>query len=131
MSEIVADRALSDQLAAAASAFVPPPEVVALGVAPAIRVWRGLVASGDQFFAHPEAVAALRARLPDTLAVEMESAAIAQICHEHGVPFAVARVISDPADHTAAVDFARFLSVACGPYALRAHSCHRHSFAVR
>jgi adenosylhomocysteine nucleosidase len=47
----------------------------------------------------------------------MEGAAVAQVCHEHGVPFAVARVISDTADHGAAVDFARFLSEACGPYA--------------
>jgi len=115
--ELVADRVLSDALASAAAAFTPNAEIVALGVAPAIRVWRGLVASGDQFFASPDAVAALRELLPDVLAVEMEGAAIAQVCHEHAIPFAVARVISDAADHGAAVDFNRFLRVACGPYA--------------
>jgi hypothetical protein len=31
--------------------------------------------------------------------------------------FAIARVISDTADHAAAIDFARFLTTACGPYA--------------
>jgi len=51
------------------------------------------------------------------LAVEMEGAAVAQVCHEHGIPFAVARVISDTADHAAPVDFSRFLRDACGPYA--------------
>jgi adenosylhomocysteine nucleosidase len=117
VSELAADRALSDRLAAAAGSFAPPAEVVALGVAARVRAWRGLVASGDQFFASPAAVTALRDALPEVLAVEMEGAAIAQVCHEHGVPFAVARVISDTADHGAALDFGRFLRVACGPYA--------------
>ncbi|MEJ7601230.1 MAG: 5'-methylthioadenosine/adenosylhomocysteine nucleosidase [Kofleriaceae bacterium] len=116
ISELVADRALADRLEAAARGFVAPPELVALGVSTP-RVWRGLVASGDQFFASTEAVAELRARLPATLAVEMEGAAVAQVCHEHGIPFAIARVISDTADHAAAVEFTRFLTVACGPYA--------------
>ncbi len=116
IAELVADRALSDRLAATAARFVVPPEIVALGIT-APRVWRGLVASGDQFFASAEAVAALRALLPETLAVEMEGAAVAQVCHEHGVPFAIARVVSDTADHGAAGDFARFLRDACGPYA--------------
>jgi adenosylhomocysteine nucleosidase len=92
--------------------LVVPPAWIA-----APRIWRGLVGSGDQFFASAEAVAALRAMLPDILAVEMEGAAVAQVCHEHGVPFAIARVISDTADHTAAIDFTRFLREACGPYA--------------
>lgn len=116
VTELVADSALSDRLEAAARAFVAPPDVVALGIVHP-RVHRGLVASGDQFFSSTAAVAELRERLPGTLAVEMEGAAVAQVCHEHGVPFAIARVISDTADHGAAVDFARFLATACGPYA--------------
>ncbi len=116
LSELAADPELSDRLAAAAAAFQPPPSVVALGIA-APRVWRGLVASGDQFFSSVAAVVALRELLPSALAVEMEGAAVAQVCYEHGVPFAVARVISDTADHAAALDFARFLADACGPYA--------------
>ncbi len=116
VSEILADPALSDRLARAAAGFVPPPAVRALGISE-VRVWRGLVASGDQFFADVRAVDALRSLLPEVLAVEMEGAAVAQVCHEHGVPFAIARVISDAADHGAAVDFARFLHVACGAYA--------------
>lgn len=116
VSELPADAALSERLAAAAARFDPPPSVRALGIT-SPRVWRGLVASGDQFFSSVAAVSALRALLPSALAVEMEGAAVAQVCHEHGVPFAVARVISDTADHGAAVDFARFLSEACGPYA--------------
>jgi adenosylhomocysteine nucleosidase len=115
-AELTADPALSDRLAAAAAAFQPPPAVIALGITQP-RLWRGLIASGDQFFSSPDAVAALRQLLPGALAVEMEGAAVAQVCHEHGVPFAVARVISDTADHAAAIDFVRFLREATGPYA--------------
>ena len=32
---------------------------------------------------------------PDAVAVDMESAAIAQVCHMKGVPFVAIRVISD------------------------------------
>ncbi len=116
ISELAADPVLSERLAAAAARFVPPPDVVALGIT-APRVWRGLVASGDQFFGSAEASNALRAMLPAALAVEMEGAAVAQVCYEHGVPFAIARVISDTANHAAAIDFSRFLHAACGPYA--------------
>lgn len=116
IAELPADAALSNKLAAAAARFAPPPEVVALGITKP-RVWRGLVASGDQFFGSIDASNALRAVLPSVLAVEMEGAAVAQVCYEHGVPFAIARVISDTANHAAAVDFSRFLRDACGPYA--------------
>jgi adenosylhomocysteine nucleosidase len=81
------------------------------------RVRLGLVVSGDQFFASGEAIAGLRARLPEALAVEMEGAAMAQVCHELGVPFAVVRTISDAGDDHAARDFARFLAGVCGVYA--------------
>ncbi|MGE0546255.1 MAG: 5'-methylthioadenosine/adenosylhomocysteine nucleosidase [Kofleriaceae bacterium] len=116
VTELIADPVLADRLARAAEQFAAPPQLAPLGITrPA--VWRGLVASGDQFFSSSEMTTALRDRLPAVLAVEMEGAAVAQVCHEHGVPFAIARVISDSADHTAAVDFARFLRDACGPYA--------------
>jgi adenosylhomocysteine nucleosidase len=116
VTEMHADPALSERLAAAAARFVPPPEVTALGIATP-RVWRGLVASGDQFVGSAEASDALRAALPGLLAVEMEGAAVAQVCCEHGVPFAIGRIISDTANHAAAIDFSRFLATACGPYA--------------
>jgi len=41
--------------------------------------------------------------------VEMEGAAVAQICHEYGVPCAVLRTVSDRADGGAPVDFKAFL----------------------
>lgn len=74
------------------------------------RVYRGLIVSGDRFVADPARTAALRAALPEALCTEMEGAAVAQICYEMGgVPFSVVRVISDQADHAAAVDFQKFI----------------------
>ena len=74
------------------------------------RVWRGLIASGDQFLADPRRAAELRQVLPGLLCAEMEGAAVAQVCHEMGgIPAAIIRVISDQADHSAAVDFLRFV----------------------
>jgi adenosylhomocysteine nucleosidase len=74
------------------------------------RVFRGLVASGDQFLADPKKAAELREALPGLLCAEMEGAAVAQVCHEMGgIPNAIIRVISDQADHSAAVDFLRFV----------------------
>ena len=106
VTEFPADPILSEKLATAADRLVGNK-----------RVWRGLIASGDQFFASVEATIALRARVPAALAVEMEGAAVAQVCYEHGVRFGIARVISDTANHGAAIDFAKFLTEACGPYA--------------
>ena len=51
------------------------------------------------------------------LAVEMEGAAVAQTCHDYGVPFAAVRTISDCADDSAAVDFAEFVRNVASRYA--------------
>lgn len=81
-------------------------------------VHRGLVISGDQFLSSAQACAALRAQLPHALAVEMEGAAVAQVCHDFGLPFSVIRTISDRADDSAHLDFPRFLEAVASPYAV-------------
>ena len=86
----------------------------AASVAP--KVHRGVIALGCKFFASAAALAELKARLPDVLAVEMEGAAVAQVAFEHA-PFAVARTISDTAYDAAPEDFARFVATKPGPYA--------------
>jgi adenosylhomocysteine nucleosidase len=70
---------------------------------------RGLVVSGDRFVATSAESRALQSALPEALAVEMEGAAIAQVCHDYGVPFAAVRTISDRADDEAHGDFVRFI----------------------
>ncbi|AMD49546.1 S-adenosylhomocysteine nucleosidase [Bordetella holmesii F627] len=73
------------------------------------RVHCGLVATGDRFVGDAVTGADLRASLPDALCVEMEGAAVAQVCHEFGVPWALLRTISDHADSQADIDFLQFL----------------------
>ncbi|MDD4886072.1 MAG: 5'-methylthioadenosine/adenosylhomocysteine nucleosidase [Thiomonas sp.] len=82
------------------------------------RVHRGLIVSGDQFISTRTASDALRLCLPDALAVEMEGAAVAQVCHDYGTPFALARTISDRADDTAHIDFGRFIHSVASVYSL-------------
>lgn len=89
----------------------------ALGL-PQPRVHRGLIASGDQFVSSAADAETLRHHLPDVLAVEMEGAAVAQVCDAFGLPFAVVRTISDRADASAHLDFTRFVEQVASPYSL-------------
>ena len=55
----------------------------------------GLLASGDRFIAKPQQLAVIKSRFRDALAVDMESGALAQVCHLAGVPFLSFRILSD------------------------------------
>jgi len=81
-------------------------------------LYTGTIASGDQFFASVSQREQLLAVLPDALCVEMEGAAVAQVCYEHGIPFSVIRFISDDAGDASPVDFPVFLEKIAGEYAL-------------
>ncbi|PIT71696.1 5'-methylthioadenosine/adenosylhomocysteine nucleosidase [Limnohabitans sp. B9-3] len=84
----------------------------------AAQVHQGLVASGDRFVSTTLESAELHRRLPQALAVEMECAAIAQVCHDYGVPLAAVRTISDRADDAAHVDFPRFIQTIANRYSV-------------
>jgi len=77
---------------------------------------QGLLISGDRFVSTTAESETLRQELPDALAVEMEGAAFAQVCHDYRVPLAVVRTISDRADDAAHVDFPRFLREVASRY---------------
>ncbi|WP_036171424.1 5'-methylthioadenosine/adenosylhomocysteine nucleosidase [Massilia sp. 9096] len=81
------------------------------------RLHRGLIGSGDQFVNEREHVQSLSKALPGLLAVEMEGAAVAQVCFELGVPYGVLRTISDNANENAATDFMRFVKSVAARYA--------------
>ena len=98
---------------ASASAAANPGAEFGLG---APRVHQGLVLSGDRFVATSAEALALQQALPEALAVEMEGAAFAQVCHDYGVPFAALRVISDRADDAAHIDFLRFIDQVASRY---------------
>lgn len=55
----------------------------------------GTMASGDEFIQTPERRNAVLSIVPDAVAVDMESGALAQTCYVFGVPFLSLRVISD------------------------------------
>lgn len=80
------------------------------------RLHQGLIISGDRFVSTTPESQALQRTLPDALAVEMEGAAFAQVCHDFQVPLAVVRTISDRADDAAHVDFPRFLREVASRY---------------
>lgn len=82
------------------------------------RLHQGLLISGDRFVSTAEESRALQHALPDALAVEMEGAAFAQVCHDCRVPLAVVRTISDRADDAAHADFMRFVRTVASPYSL-------------
>ena len=118
------DAALSDTLATAARKVLADPQA-ALGAAAvaefglqAPRVHEGLILSGDRFVATSAESGALRQRLPDGLAVEMEGAAVAQVCHDYGLPFVAMRTISDRADDAAHTDFTRFVEQVASHYSV-------------
>ena len=74
----------------------------------------GLIASGDSFVSDAGKINALTGQLPGLKCVEMEGAAVAQVCHEHQIPMVLLRVISDKADKDAVVDFPAFIEkIAC------------------
>ncbi|QDJ32022.1 5'-methylthioadenosine/S-adenosylhomocysteine nucleosidase [Bordetella hinzii] len=107
LARLQADAELSRQLAHCAERFLR---------GRASRVHRGLIATGDRFVGDADTGRDLRASLPDALCVEMEGAAVAQVCHEFGVPWAVLRTISDHADPHADIDFLQFLREVASVY---------------
>jgi len=82
------------------------------------KVLTGDIASGDKFFSHTDDKLALLKDLPGTLCVEMEGAAVAQVCHEYNIPFTIYRTISDTADEGAPIDFPSFIRNIASKYSV-------------
>lgn len=120
---IAADQAISSRLFEASKTFLrddlptrtDPALVSALDLA-SRRAVRADIASGDKVIASAAARRAVLARVPTAACVEMEGAAVAQVCFEHGVPFGCVRIISDTADESAHADVAPFFGGLAGVY---------------
>jgi len=82
------------------------------------KVVKGTIASGDQFINSAAKRDALKSKIPDLLCVEMEGAAVAQVCYEYEIPFGILRVISDSANEDAHIDFQKFVSKVASRYSL-------------
>lgn len=65
------------------------------GVGMESHIHSGLVCTGDKFITNRTELDAIKRRFPDGLAVDMESAAIAQACYLYNTPFLSFRIISD------------------------------------
>ena len=55
----------------------------------------GLICTGDQFISELATLQGIKRNFPDGKAVDMESAAIAQVCYAKQVPFMSLRIVSD------------------------------------
>lgn len=77
-----------------------------------IQVKVGLICSGDSFIGSDEAASEIKQNFKDIAAVEMEGAAIAQVCYLMRVPFVVIRSLSDIAGKTSTVSFENYLKIA-------------------
>ena len=97
--EIPCDPALRARLVKAASAL------------PDVRVYEGVIATGDQFINDGDVRARIHERF-GVKAVEMEGGAVAQACYMHGVPCGVLRSISDQADGQSEMDYPTFAGMA-------------------
>jgi adenosylhomocysteine nucleosidase len=130
LSRLATDETLRAALLAAALKVVATPQATLgpaadgqFGHLSAPAVHQGLVVSGDRFVSSNAESRALRLALPDALAVEMEGAAVAQVCRDYGVPYGAVRSISDRADDLAHTDFSSFVREVASRYsaALIAH----------
>lgn len=77
--------------------FVAAERLVATarGLQCGVKIVTGLIVTGDWFVDSREKMAQIVSVFPDAMAVDMESAALAHVCHVCGVPFVSFRIISD------------------------------------
>ncbi|MDH1601625.1 5'-methylthioadenosine/adenosylhomocysteine nucleosidase [Empedobacter sp. GD03739] len=78
----------------------------------------GLIGSGDLFFSTNSQKEKLQQNLPEMLCVEMEGAAVAQVCYEFDIPFIIIRTISDDADDHSTLDFNSFIEKISNVYSI-------------
>ena len=110
----LAGRAVENLLAKGVEQMVGEEAVKEFSLAP--KLYYGDIASGDQFVNSDAKRREILGLLPDVLCVEMEGAAVAQVCLEFNTPFTVIRTISDSADHNARVDFGKFIVEVANAY---------------
>lgn len=78
-----------------------------------VNFHKGLIVSGDSFVDDDKRKSFILSEFSDALAVDMESAPIAQVCHRLEVPCLIMRSMSDKADNSADMNYEEFLLKAC------------------
>ena len=79
----------------------------AVEVMGATHVFKGTIATGDQFIANSEYVSKLQSNY-NAYACDMEGAAVAVVCIKYDIPFVVIRALSDKADGNAQESYENF-----------------------
>lgn len=77
-----------------------------------VQVVKGTIATGDSFMNDPQRVDFVRSKFSDLYAVEMEAAAVAQVCYQYNAPFVIIRALSDIAGKESDISFDQFLDQA-------------------
>ena len=94
MSVLPADHTLSEKLRRATDSVVENPKLVS----------SGLVLTGDQIVTSPEIRDGVLKEFPAGACFDMETAAIAQVAYQNGIPWAALRMTSDAADESFNLD---------------------------
>lgn len=68
---------------------------IAKGLDCGVNIHAGLIVTGDWFVNSKEKMQEIVSHFPEAMAADMESCAIAHVCHHYGVPFVSFRIISD------------------------------------
>ncbi|CAN5861820.1 5'-methylthioadenosine/adenosylhomocysteine nucleosidase [soil metagenome] len=82
------------------------------------KLLAGDIASGDKFFSNNADKESLVSSIPSALCVEMEGAAVAQVCYEYDIPFTIIRTISDTANERSVIDFPLFIKNISSKYSV-------------
>lgn len=112
---LAADAIFRDNAAEAISSLIL--RSPAAGYSPKVVV--GDIASGDRFFSTTADKQNLLNKLPTIQCVEMEGAAVAQVCFEHDTPLTVIRIISDTADEKSPTDFMHFIETVASTFSAK------------
>ncbi len=74
--------------------------------------WLGTIGTGDSFINRLDQMELIKKNCPFVIAIEMEAAAVAQVCHHYEKPFIIVRALSDIAGKESHISFNEFLTVA-------------------
>ena len=75
--------------------FLPDPSILGIAGSVNSNIISGLICSGDKFITSANEINYIKSHFPSVIAVDMESASIAQTCLTLNIPFAIIRVVSD------------------------------------
>jgi adenosylhomocysteine nucleosidase len=108
-------------LLSAALKSVPSVQLIRADTRPEVRdpkICQGAIVTGDTFVSDASKVQELRTNF-NADGVEMEGAAVAQICSQYGIPLLVIRSITDRADGSSYTDYHNFVRIAAQNFSVR------------